>query len=286
MALPDATIARIGEEVFTMLAAPHEVAPYTERFPGYGLADAYRVVEEMRRRREAMGQKLVGRKIGFTNATAWAGHGISEPIWNYLYDASTWTLPPPGGTFDLGHWPNIRMEAEVALGLGRAPEAAMTDAELLDCVDWVALDFEVCTSIFPDWQFQVADAATTGVHVGLLLGPRHGIVGSRRRWGEQLAAFTATLSEAQGARATGGGSQVLGSPIKALGYLVKELARFGGEPLQAGEMVTTGTLTAALPGAPGERWRAEANGIDLAPIDVTLSGGLHRPHIGARSPQT
>ena len=53
-----------------------------------------------------------------------------------------------------------------------------------------------------------------------------------------------------------GALRVLGSPIKALKYLVRELARCGGEPLRAGEFVTTGTLTEALPALKVERVRS------------------------------
>jgi 2-keto-4-pentenoate hydratase len=270
LTVSDKTLAIITDEVFSTMVAPREVSPFSDRFPGFDLEDAYRVVNEIRRRRETRGERIVGRKIGFTNAAAWAGYGISGPIWNYLYDTTTLSLPPPGDTLPLGTWPNIRMETEVALGLCKAPESEMTDQDLLGCIEWTALDFEVCTSIFPSWHFKVVDAATTGVHVALLLGVRHPIGEARNRWANELASFSATLSEAGGAHATGGGAQVLGSPIKALGYLVRELARFGGEPLRAGELVTTGTLTEALPAVSGELWRAAVKGADLADIELRL----------------
>ena len=53
----------------------------------------------------------------------------------------------------------------------------------------------------------------------------------------------------------GGGAQVLGSPVKAMRRLVGELERYGCEPLRAGEFVSTGTLTQALPATPGGLWR-------------------------------
>ena len=271
MGVSDETSAVIADEVFGLMAAPREVSPFSGRFSGFGLDDAYGIVEEMRRRREARGERIVGRKIGFTNAAAWAGYGISGPIWNYLYDTTTLDLPLQRGTFTLGAWPNLRMETEVALGLCAAPERDMEDEDLLTCIEWAALDFEICTSVFPGWRFTVADAATTGVHVALLLGERHLVDGARERWADQLASFSVTLSEAAGAQASGGGAQVLGGPIKALRYLVQELARHGGEPLRANDIVTTGTLTAALPAAPGEFWRAAASGADFAGIEVRLA---------------
>ncbi|CAM5763914.1 2-keto-4-pentenoate hydratase [Labrys miyagiensis] len=271
MAVSDRTLSIIADEVFATLVDPREVAPFSDRFPGFGLDDAYQVVHEIRRRREARGEKVVGRKIGFTNTAAWAGYGISGPIWNYLYDATTLDLPLPGGCFSIGTRPNIRMETEVALGLCRTPEPGMGDDELLDCIEWAALDFEICTSIFPGWRFTAADAAATGVHVALLLGARHPIVEARERWAAALSSFEVTLSKAGGACSRGGGAQVLGSPIKAMGRLVQELACHGGEPLRAGEWVSTGTLTQALPAGPNDCWRASVEGIDFAGIEVRLA---------------
>jgi 2-keto-4-pentenoate hydratase len=105
----------------------------------------------------------------------------------------------------------------------------------------------------------------------LLLGMRRPIGDQRKQWGQNLASFTATLSNAGGARAIGGGAQVLGSPITALGFLVREMARYGGEPLRAGEIVTTGTLTEALPAGSGQVWTASVDGIDFAEIALQLA---------------
>ena len=270
MAVSRKALMAITSEVVDLLESPREVAPFTDRFPNYDLEDAYRVVADVRQWRESQGQRVIGRKIGFTNSTAWSGFGISGPIWNYLYDATTFELPIGGSGFAVGRWPNIRMETEIALGLGKPPEMGMGYDDLLECVEWAALDFEICTSIYPDWRFKVADAAATGVHVALLLGERHQIGGARKDWANKLASFSATLAEVAGASAAGGGAQVLGSPLKALGYLVRELARFGGEPLRAGEFVTTGTLTPAMPAKPGQVWTSKVQGIDFADIGLRL----------------
>ena len=81
------------------------------------------------------------------------------------------------------------METEVAFGLCEAPQPNMQDIDLLRCIEWVALDFEICTSIFPNWRFEIADSAATGVHVALLLGARHPIGETRERWGGELGSF-------------------------------------------------------------------------------------------------
>jgi hypothetical protein len=93
MPLSHNTLTLIADEVMELLANPREVAPFSMRFPGYEIEDAYFVVNDVRRRREAEGDRVIGRKIGFTDAMAWEGYGISGPIWNYLYESTPRTLP-------------------------------------------------------------------------------------------------------------------------------------------------------------------------------------------------
>ena len=67
--------------------------------------------------------------------------------------------------------------------------------------------------------------------------------------------------------ATGRGSDVLGGPLDALHWLLLGLP--GG--LRAGEIVTTGTLTQALPVEPGQRWRHRLTApIALGPVELKL----------------
>jgi 2-oxo-3-hexenedioate decarboxylase len=70
----------------------------------------------------------------------------------------------------------------------------------------------------------------------------------------------------------GSGSNVLGSPLVALGHLVALLrAQPGAPPLAAGEIVTTGTLTDAHPVAPDETWRTEISGVALSGLKVRFT---------------
>ncbi|MFO1150279.1 MAG: hydratase [Alsobacter sp.] len=270
MAVPSETLQAIAEEVIATRGAGVQILPFTARHPSFDLADAYRVVEATRRRREDAGERIVGRKIGFTNRAAWEGYGIAGPIWNYLYDRTTSDLGRDDSV-PVGGWMNLRMETEVALGLCAAPSPDMDERQLIECVAWAALDFEICSSVFPDWRFDVADAAATGVHVALLIGPRQPVADDRQGWLQRLSRFTATLACDDGISAQGGGAQVLGSPLAALAALLGELERYGGEAPRAGDIVTTGTLTTALPARPGQVWRAEARGIALGGISVRLA---------------
>jgi 2-oxo-3-hexenedioate decarboxylase len=42
-------------------------------------------------------------------------------------------------------------------------------------------------------------------------------------------------------------------------------------PLAAGEVVTTGTLTPAMPISSGATWSVTAHGLELAPVTIALT---------------
>jgi 2-oxo-3-hexenedioate decarboxylase len=262
----------IAREAFGLLGTLRQVSTFSSRYEGFCLDEAYEVVEQVRGMREAQGERSVGRKIGFTNSAAWVGYGISGPIWNYVYDCTVHNLADLGNEFALKDLAEPRIEPEIALHLTRRPHADMTDADLLGCIDWICHAFEMVNSVFPGWSFTAADAtAAFGVHTALLIGEKTDTTGERARWLEALSGFEVELSGSNGQRRQGHAQNVLGGPLKALRFLLQELDRLpGGKPLRAGELVTTGTLTEAMPALAGETWVTSFIGIDLGGLRVTL----------------
>jgi 2-keto-4-pentenoate hydratase len=87
----------------------------------------------------------------------------------------------------------------------------------------------------------------------------------------KLRSFAITLSRNGVQQATGGGANVLDSPLLAIAYLAEVLAqqsRFA--PVQAGEIISTGSLTNLLAVMPGETWSTTLDGISLPGMSVTL----------------
>ena len=265
-------VAAVAAEVLDLLGSDRQVQPFSERFPGFSLQDAYDVAARVRDARAARGETPVGRKIGFTNQVVWTTYGISAPIWNYMFDTTVHDLASTGGHFTLGHVPEPRIEPEIALHLSSAPQPGMTDAELTLCIDWIAHAFEIVHSIFPGWNFAAADAvAAYGVHTALLLGDKRDITGGPVLWGSTLAHFDVELVSDDGVIRDGHARNVLGSPVRALKFLIDEIARTpGAEPLRAGEIITTGTLTEAMPAVPGQTWSTRLDGIDLPGLRLQL----------------
>jgi 2-keto-4-pentenoate hydratase len=271
-AAPASHIEDIAGEVLATLDSGRQIAPFSGRSGGLTLDDAYRVLGRLGRAFAARGETLVGRKIGFTNRTIWPEYGVYAPIWGFVTDRTARALAA-GADLPLAGLAEPRIEPEIVFGLARAPAPDMDDAALAACIDWLAHGFEIVQSLFPAWKFAPADTvACNALHGALLIGERHPFKPRAAEWLRELAAFEIEL-ECNGVLADRGrASNVLDSPFLALRHLVQLLAQDPvNPPLAAGEVVSTGTLTRALPVKPGETWRTRLRGIPIAGIELRFS---------------
>ena len=252
----------IAEELIGLLGTRRQIATFSSRHASFSLADAYECVEITRSAREERGEKTVGRKIGFTNTTIWEEYGVTGPLWNYMYDSTVHDLAAIGRSFALAGLPEPRIEPEIALHLAQAPNSSMDDDALLGCIDWISHGFEIVQSVFPGWVFAGTDAAAAfGLHGALLLGHRHKIASDRGGWKQELTHFTVGLARNGHRVAQGQASNVLGGPVQALRFLLCELDKMPpSRRLRPGEIVTTGTLTQAMPVQAGETWTTDFAG--------------------------
>lgn len=257
--------ARAGA-VLAALDAPGPLAPFTDADPGFDLAAAYRTAAALAALRRARGERPVGRKLGFTNRTIWEEYGVRAPIWGFVYDSTV--RPLDGRPLSLAPFAEPRIEPEIVLRLAAAPRAGMAPEELAGCVGAIALGFEIVQSVFPGWRFRAPDTvAAAALHGALRTGP---FVPLTPAIAGRLARFPVTLRRDGAVAATGDGADVLGGgPLAALAHLAALLAADPeAAPLAPGEIVTTGTLTRALPVAPGETWQAGADLPGLAPVEI------------------
>ncbi len=261
---------RVADELLALWGTGRQIP--AGQWPGLDFAQAYRVTAAVAAARRARGERPVGRKIGFTNTSIWPNYGVDSPMWNYVYDSTLRELGS-GATLDPAGMPEPRIEPEIVLRLASAPDPAMDEAALLDCIEWVAHGFEIVQSVWPGWRFSGPEAAVAfGLHGRLFVGPRRPIAADRAAWGEALRRFRVTLLRDGAPAAEGQGSDVLGGPVSALRFLVAEIARHpANPPLAAGEIVTTGTLTDAQPVAPGESWSTRLDGIPLDGIALQVA---------------
>jgi 2-oxo-3-hexenedioate decarboxylase len=260
-------VKTVAEEVGACLASHCQIPTFSSRPGGLTLAQAYRVTALLRAAFEARGEEITGRKIGFTNREMWKVYGVQSPIWGYITNRTTRELAATPA-LPIKDFVEPRIEPEIIFGLKAAPLPGMSEAALLDCIEWVAFGYEVVQSIFPGWKFAAPDAvAAHCVHGALLIGARHAIAPRKTEWQRELAGFTVELYCDGKLSQRGSGALVLDSPLLALRSLVEMLANdTHNPPLRAGEIISTGTLTLAMPVSAGESWTAKVSGIPLEGI--------------------
>lgn len=247
--------------------------------PAFNLTDAYRLTGALIALRQARGERLVGRKIGFTNRAVWPAYGVNAPIWGAVWDTTLQMLPADAGTLSLDGLMHPRLEPEIVLGLHKSPaSAALTD--LVDAIEWVAHGFEIVQCHYAHWKFTAADGiAAFGLHARLIVGPRVAVrefdATSAADFSARLSGVTLELSCDDRPVASGKGANVLDGPVQSLGHLVRTLAEQPElPPLGAGEIITTGTLTDAQTLAAGQQWQTRIFGAPLAGLRLSVTAML------------
>ena len=184
MAAPNHTpdVAAIANEVLAASESKRQIPPFSSRPGGLGLGDAYRVMPLLRTAFETRGEKITGRKIGFTNSGMWQAYGVDAPVWGYATDRTTRDLAQAEAV-NAADFPEPRIEPEIMFGLKAAPSPGMTPERAAHCIDWVALGYEIVQSIYPGWKFTAADVvAANGVHGCLFIGKRHPLAPRQAQW--------------------------------------------------------------------------------------------------------
>lgn len=241
----------------------------TSRDENFELPAAYAVVGELVRLTRAGGWKTTGRKIGFTNKAVWPRLGLDTIVWGYVFDATVRYAKNNEIEYSLARTVAPRIEPEIVFKL----KAPLTDTgdpkKVLEAVEWFALGYEIVDCPYPNWRFRPADmVAAFGFHSGLVIGEPQPL-GDLARVAEALPNIKLRLSKNGEVVAEGVGSNVFDSPALCLGQLAETVK--GADPLAAGEVVTSGTITDAQPIAPGETWTAELEGLPLPKLTIKFT---------------
>ena len=250
------------------------IPPIAATTPGFDVDAAYDVLLAIESRRIAQGWRPVGRKIGFTNRTIWPRYGVYQPMGARVWSHTVQYARHGRATQRLAGFVQPRIEPEIVFRLA-APVCAGADARaVLAATEWIAAGFEIVQSHFADWKFEAADCtAAFGLHAALTVGEPYAIdEANREAIVAMLPTFRATLRKAGAVVDAGVGANVLDSPALAVAHLARVLAAHPGHPpLQAGEIITTGTITDAWPVSPGETWSSDYGELPVGGLTLAFA---------------
>jgi len=266
------SVQTLADEIAGAYALRRVIATPSSREADWTIAAGYAVLAELQHRRRASGRTTVGRKVGYANKAVWRALKMETLVWAPMYDDTVRAAAGNDAEMSLDRMIAPRIEPEIVFSLKTAVPAGLVDpVAALETVEWLALGFEIIDCPYADWTFQPADfVAASGLHAALVVGePVAVTAGNRAAVAEALPAFTLQLVRNGQPVAQGSGRHSLRSPALCLAELASALARqSSAEPLAAGELISTGTLTDPQTLAAGETWTASVAGLDLPALTL------------------
>lgn len=271
--LTSAELRILAQQMKAAQDEARQIPPFSEQIEGFDLPSAYAVSDLIHHARMKEGAAPVGRKIGFTNPDMWDRYGVRAPIWAPIYDTTVVQLHGEEVICSIGRFTEPKIEPEIVFHFRKAPPSGGDLASILECIDWVAHGLEIVQSHFPGWGFQAADTVADGaLHGTLLVGEPQPVERLAPGLAADLERFSVSLFCDGALREMGVGRNVLGSPLRAVAHLISVLANQPEyAPLQANELVTTGTVTTAHSIERGQVWRTEIAGIALPGMAVEFA---------------
>ncbi|MQA05753.1 MAG: 4-oxalocrotonate decarboxylase [Streptosporangiales bacterium] len=250
MATSGWTVATVAAELYQAEADVRERAPFTDDWPDFSMADAYRTQDLLVQHKVAAGERIVGVKLGLTSRAKQLRMGISAPLTAWLTDAMVLAEGEPLPMAELIH---PRIEPEIVFVMGkRLAGPSVTAAVALDAVASVHEGVEVIDSRFADFRFELPDVLADNASSARVYVHPRGL--SPREL--DLATEACVLQVGGEVADTATGAAVQGHPAEALALAANRLAE-RGHALEPGWLVLTGGLTDAVPVRPGEQITAE-----------------------------
>jgi 2-keto-4-pentenoate hydratase len=241
------------------------VPALTDARPELTVADAYAVQRRLVELLQADGEgDVVGYKLGLTSRPMQEMLGVDQPDYGPVLAAG---VHDDGAQVDLDRLIQPRVEAEIAIVL-RAPLSGphCTALDVRRAAAGVVAAIEIIDSRVRDWRIRLPDtiadlASSASIAISSRLVPIDGL-------DPRLVGMVFTRNGEL--VATGAGAAALGDPLRAAAWLANTLHPLGAT-LQAGHLIMTGALHAAVPLADGDVFRAEFD--RLGPVGVVAVRG-------------
>lgn len=259
----EAVLDACSAELYAALRERRTIPPLSEREPGLSLEDAYRISLGLLRRREADGERVVGKKIGLTSRAVQEMLKVDQPDFGYLLDSMACQPGTPVPISQRLIQP--RAEGEIAFVLKhelRGP--GVTGPDVLEATAGLKACFEIVDSRIRDWRIGLQDTVADNASSGLFMVAEE-MVDARS---VDLVTCGMVLWKNGHVAGTGAGAAALGSPVNCVAWLANTLGRFG-VPLRAGEVILSGSLVPLVPVAPGDRIELAIGGIGRLTAEFT-----------------
>jgi 2-keto-4-pentenoate hydratase len=252
-------IDRVAVALAEATRSAKPIPPLTDTWPRLPLQDAYAIQLRGVQTAVQSGQRVIGYKIGLTSPAMQAQFGVPEPDFGHLLDRMQ---PRESGFVPVSTLCAPRAEPEIAFVLeGAIAAPGATTVEVLDATDYLLPAIEVVDSRFEDWRITIADTVADNASSG-----RFVLGGPPVRVGDMDLSDTAVALAVNGSVVRAGSTgAVLGNPATAVAWLANTLAALGVQ-MEAGDVILSGSCTAAVPVRAGDTVAATFGGVDAVTV--------------------
>ena len=262
MTLDNGTIALLAEQLDNAELEARAITRITDEHPQLDLDDAYAIQDEIRRRKEARGDKVAGLKVGLTSFAKMKLLGAGSPVFGFV--AGTMARPD-GGEIRHRELIHPRVEAEICV----VTRTALTGpgchvAAVMAAVDFVLPALEVVDSRYRDNKVDLKSMIADNTSAARFVS------GGRARDLDELDLRTlGVVLEVNGEIKTmAAGAAVLGHPLAGVALLANHLSR-RGSAIPAGSFIMTGGVAEACAVNPGDHVAARFQ--DLGTVSIRFA---------------
>jgi len=245
MKLDQATILKLAEHLEECELNARDTLKITDDHPDMDWDDAYAIQDEIRRRKLARGNKIVGLKCGLTSYAKMKQMGVETPCFGFVTD---YGAVPDGGEVKVSELIHPKVEPEICFVLKHALKGPGCHiGAVLAATDFVMPGIEVIDSRYRDFKFDLKSVIADNTSAARF------VVGGQTLPAEGVDLRTlGVVLEKNGEIVTlASGAAVLGHPAAAVAALVNHLGA-RGEEVPAGTLILSGGITEAVAVKPGD----------------------------------
>jgi 2-keto-4-pentenoate hydratase len=208
------------------------------------------------------GARIVGKKIGLTSIKVQEQFGISTPDFGILFDDMEVLN---GLSLPISEVMQPKIEGELAFVLGGSLDNdKLTIVDIINSIDYVLPSLEIVGSRIDNWNIRIADTVADNASAS------HYVLGHTPKMLDDIDIVNCKMNMTINGelKSSGIGKDCLGSPLNAVLWLARKMQAVG-QPLQAGELILSGSLGPMVVVNAGDHVDAEFEGLGSVSISFT-----------------
>ena len=206
--------------------------------------------------------RIVGKKIGLTSIKVQEQFGISTPDFGILFDDMEVLN---GLSLPISEVMQPKIEGELAFVLGGSLDNdKLTIVDIINSIDYVLPSLEIVGSRIDNWNIRIADTVADNASAS------HYVLGHTPKMLDDIDIVNCKMNMTINGelKSSGSGKDCLGSPLNAVLWLARKMQAVG-QPLQAGELILSGSLGPMVVVNAGDHVDAEFEGLGSVSISFT-----------------